>query len=170
MSILDNLPAVISTASNVVVALSNSPTSSIPIVNPDENNLKSFVICHTRNISTDDKKMLSKYGPVESYDHDIFNNVEPSNLSFSYLLIDLRESNDRLYFQKFLMGNLAYHVILYKHSFENDMNISFEAVFSKFPKRQSSKEAYNQLLLKTPLTKPSACLSFLGVLGKCGLA
>lgn len=169
MSLLENLPAVINTVSSVAAVLSN-PSVSPPIINPDEQLLKPFVICHTRNISKDDLKLLAKYGEVDSYDHDILNNVDPSTLNFDYLCIDLREDTNRMYFQKFLMGNLNYHIILYKYSFESDMNISFEAEHSEFPTRQSSKLVYNQLLLTKPLSNPNACMSFLGVLGRCGKA
>jgi len=159
-----NLPAVISGAS----ALLAQPQPSPAIVNPDADDVKKIVICITRNVSKEDLKLLSSFGTVKSYDNDIHNNIDPSTLDFDYLLVDMREQADRLYFQKYFKDNLSFHIVLYKFAFENDMGLSFESEFSSFPPVCATKKAYDTLLVTPPIPAPSVCLSFLGALAKCG--
>ena len=165
-----SLPEVISAIGSVASINYPPPPPPPALVNPDPNNAKPVVICITRSVPAEILPMLAKYGVVESYDHDIHANVDPVTVPFQYLLVDLREKADRLYFQKFILGNLAYHVVLYRYSFERDMNISFEAVFSEFPPRQATRAAYDALLVSPPLTQPNSCLSFLGLLAPCAKA
>jgi hypothetical protein len=160
------LPAVISSVSSLLAQPQQSPA----LINPDPLDVKKMVICVTRDISKSDMKLLQSFGQVKSYDSDIHNNIDPSTLAFDYLIVDLRELSDRLYFQKYFQNKLDYHTVLYKFSFESDMNVSFEAEFCEFPPVQATKQAFDGLLIQPPIKAPSVCLSFLGALGKCGQA
>jgi len=158
-----NLPAVIGAVSSAI----NAPPLATPLINDDPSQSKPVIICHTRDIDADVMTMLARYGPVESYDNDIHANVDPAGLPFAYLFVDLREKQDRLWFQKFIMGNNSYHLVLYRFCFENDLNISFESEFDEFPPKQATKPLYDKLLCSPPLKQPSACLSFLATAVRC---
>ena len=157
------LPAVISAAAS----LARPPEVSPPLLNPDPQDLKKVIIMITRDISKDDRKLLSTFGVVKYYDDQVHLNLPLSQMSFDYLVVDMRNQTDRLFYQKSVLGNTDYHQVLYKWSFENDMGLSFESEFSAFPGNQASKLAYDQLLCSPPITEPSACLSFLGAVASC---
>lgn len=165
---MDNitLPAVLSTAPAIVQALLSSPEQSNIIVNPSE--ITKIVICHTRDIDKKVLDILTKFGTVILYDNNIHNNIDPATVDFSYLFVDMRRKSDRLYYQKFLHNNLAYHIVLYKWKFETDMGLSFESQFSKFPVNQANKKTYDMLLTSPPIEPPSVCISFLGACARLG--
>jgi hypothetical protein len=158
---MDNitLPAVLSTAPAFVQTLLSSPEPSNVIVNPSE--IKKIVICHTRDVDKKVLDLLAKFGTVLSYDHNIHNNIDPATVEFAYLFVDMRRKSDRLYYQKFLHNNLAYHMVLYKWKFESDMGLPFQSQFSKFPVAQANRRTYDMLLTTTPIEPPSVCFSFL---------
>jgi hypothetical protein len=162
---MDNitLPAVLSGAHSLL----SSPEPSNLIVNADPN-VKKIVICITRDVDKDTLKQLAKFGEVISYDHDIHNNIDPANVDFSYLLIDMRQQADRIFYQKFIQNNLNYHIVLYKWKFETDMGLSFESEFSEFPANQANKKMYDTLLITPPIEPPSVCISFLGACARLG--
>ncbi len=161
-----SLPQVIQMAAN----LANGPAPSAPIINPDLAGSKPVVICHTRDVDPDVFKVMSRYSVVETYAHDIHANLDPALLGFGYLFVDMRNDVERLWFQKFVQGNLAFHSVLYKWTWESDMGVSFESEFSEFPPKQARKQDWDKLLLTPPIGAPTPCLSFLGIVAKCGLA
>jgi len=158
-----SLPAVIS----AVAGLASVPEVSPPLLNPDPQDLKKVIIMITRDVSKEDRKLLSSFGVVKDYDDRVHLNLSLPAMAFDYLIVDMREKSDRLFYQKSVLGNTDYHQVLYKWSFETDMGLSFESEFSTFPVNQASKLAYDQLLCSPPITEPSACLSFLGAVASC---
>jgi len=164
------LPAVISTVGPIASAVSSLltvPEISAPLVNVDINQEKPVIILITRDILKADRKLLSHYGVVRDYDSAIHLNLALSAMQFHYLIVDLREGSHRLFYQKSIANNPDYHQVLYKWSWENDLGLSFESEFSEFPTVQPSKVDYDKLLCSTPITAPSACVSFFGGLLKC---
>ena len=160
MSLLDNLPNVLSAVA-VASAFVNDAQQAPALFNIDPNLAKPFVICLTKSLSKDDLALLASYGTVLSYDHDILNNVPLSTLQFQYFICDIREDNDRMYFQKNILLNTSlYHLILYRYSFESDNGISFEVEQESLPPKQATALMFNTLLLQTPITRPSCVMSF----------
>ena len=90
-------------------------------------------------------------------------------MDFQYLLLDFRNTMDRLYFQQQVLPlGLAYHVVFFKYSFESDMGVSFESQFSTFPSEQATKAAYDALLLQPPIGSPSCVKDLFLAVAKCG--
>ena len=158
-----SLPAVIQMAAS----LANSPPPTAPVLNPDLAGAKPIVICHTRTIDDEVITMMGRYSVVETYSHDIHANLDPALLGFGYLFVDMRQDVERLWFQKFVQGNLAFHSVLYKWTWENDMGVAFESEFSEFPPQQARKQDWDKLLLTPPIAAPTPCLSFLSIAGRC---
>jgi len=159
------LPAIISGAASLLAAPSTVPAVS----NPDPTDSKPFVICCTHDIPAEDMLVLQSYGKVKSYKHDIHANISPATMDFQYLLLDFRNTMDRLYFQQQVLPlGLAYHVVFFKYSFESDMGVSFESQFSTFPSEQATKAAYDALLLQPPIGSPSCVKDLFLAVAKCG--
>jgi hypothetical protein len=161
-----SLPDVISAAAS----LAKRPDVSDPLVNPDPADVKKIVIMITRDVSEDDRKRLSSFGLVKDYDNKVHLNLPLNSIEFDYLIVDLREAKHRLFYQKSIQNNADYHQVYYKWSWESDMGLRYESEFSTFPPNQHSKQAFDALLCSSPVAEPTPCLSFLGVLGKCGMA
>jgi hypothetical protein len=165
-----NLPAVISSVGPIASAVSSLltvPEVSEPLVNIDLHHVKKVIILTTRDIAKADRKLLISYGIVKDYDNKVHLNLTLSDIQFDYLIVDLREGGDRLFYQKSIIGCSDYHQVLYKWSWENDLGLQFESEFADFPVVQASKVAFDRLLCARPITAPSACLSFLGGALKC---
>jgi len=159
------LPAIISGAASLLT----SPNQAPAVSNPDPTDSKPFVICATHDIPTEDLLILQSYGKVKSYKHDIHANISPATMDFSYLFLDFRSEKDRLYFQQQVLPlGLAYHVVLYKYSFESDLGVSYESEFASFPSEQATKSAYDALLLTPPLGSPSCVKDLFLAVAKCG--
>lgn len=120
-----------------------------------------FIICISRDLSDEDRKLLSNYGVVTEYQNDLYNNIPLENILFDYLIVDLRRKVDRYYFMKYvLIKKDLYKVILYQYSFE-DPSIDCDNVITSLPQRQATRMIFNQLLLLKRLKEPKAWLSFL---------
>ena len=159
------LPAIISGAATLL----SSPAQAPAVSNPDPTDSKGFIICLTHDIPTEDMLVLQSYGAVKSYKHDIHANLPPTTMSFSYLLLDFRNSADRLYFQQQVQPlGTTYHTVLFKYGFESDLGVSYEAEFSQFPNEQHNKAAYDALLLKPPIGSPSCVKDLFLAVAKCG--
>ena len=144
-----------------------SQPSQPALVIPDEPDAKKIVILVTRDISKDDKKLLSTYGVVKEYDKSVYLNLSLQQIDFDYLIVDLREAGDRLFYQKSIQGSTDYHQVIYKWDWE-EVAIPVESSFSSFPTVQASKREYDRLLYIPPIQAPTPCLSLLKVLGTCG--
>lgn len=120
-----------------------------------------FIICISRTLTDEEKKLLSEYGVVTEYNNDLYNNIQLEDIIFDYLIVDLRKKVDRYYFMKYvLIKKDLYKVILYQYAFE-DPNIDCDNVITSFPQRQATRMVFNQLLLLKRLKEPKAWLSFL---------
>lgn len=120
-----------------------------------------FIICISRDLSDEDRKLLSNYGVVTEYQNDLYNNIPLENILFDYLVVDLRRKVDRYYFMKYvLIKKDLYKVVLYQYSFE-DPSIDCDNVITSLPQRQATRMIFNQLLLLKRLKEPRAWLSFL---------
>ena len=131
----------------------------------DQRNDKRIVICTSRSISDDDMKLLQSYGKVMAYDHDLHNNLDCFAFDWSYLIIDLRCSDDRYYYMKFILPKkLEQQVVttLYHFAFEDEEElIDSDNAFTAFPKRQAVKHIFDQLMLVKRVKKPQTVLSFI---------
>jgi hypothetical protein len=152
------LPNIISGATALL-----QPVSASTVSNPDPDDSKPFVVCVTRDIPEDVMSVLSSFGAVKTYDHDIHANVDPTTMAFQYMVIDFRSASDRLYFQQYIQPQgQAYHQILYCWAWEMDgVPVAFESQFDEWPKVQANRAKYDALLLTPPIPKPSCLKSFL---------
>lgn len=120
-----------------------------------------FIICISRTLTEEEKKLLSEYGIVKDYDNDLYNNIQLEDINFDYLIVDLRKKVDRYYFMKYILVKKdLYKVILYQYAFE-DKSIECDNVITSFPQRQATRLIFNQLLLLGRIKEPRAWLSFL---------
>jgi hypothetical protein len=136
----------------------------VPVV-PEEkvSENKRYIFCISKDLSYEDKENLRDNGRVLYYNHDLMSNLPPSSFDFDYLVVDLRNKNDRYFFLKEVkpIENLFY-VILYCHKFEVEdlSNIAhYDNVLCKLPMKQARKVDFNNLLLVERLPAPSCFLS-----------
>ena len=106
-----NLPAVIQSLGGLL-----QPVQAPPLVNYDPGLVKKFVICLSKDLPSEELQLLQYYGRTISYDHDICNNIDLSTIDFSYFLLDLREANDRTYFQKIITPNIQMFHLFWQNS------------------------------------------------------
>lgn len=117
---------------------------------------KRTVLCLTRNISEDDLSLLKEYGKVLVYDHDLHNNLQPDQIDWEYLLVDLREKDDRYFYMKCIVPQKNnYQVIVFSYGFEKDEIVpGADNHISSFPKKQARKQDFDILLLQQRIKKP----------------
>jgi hypothetical protein len=160
-----SLPSVIQS----VVQLSQ-PAPESPALVQDNPDVKKIVIVITRDLSKENRALLTFYGRVIDYDHDIVNNIELNTIDFDYFIIDIRQLNDRMYLQKYVLPRLSeIHIILYKWSFESDNGVQYEVERDHLPPKQVNKTIFDQLLLSKPIQEPSCVISFLKTLACVGV-
>jgi hypothetical protein len=116
---------------------------------------KRVIIATTRDIDDDDTAVLKDYGKVLSYNHDLHNNLDCDAFEWSYLIIDLRNSEDRYYYMKTIQPKKdKYSVVLYHYGFENEELMEVDNDFNKFPAKQAIQKDFNNLLLLKRIVKP----------------
>ena len=124
---------------------------------------KRVVLCITRDISKEDHEMLSEYGKVLAYDHNLHNNLDCDVFEWAYLIIDLRKTEDRYYFSKVIQPKKErYSIGIYHFVFEDEDFMDPDDLivyFTSFPKKQATREIFNTLLLNSRIKKPRAVVS-----------
>lgn len=121
-------------------------------------NDKRIVICIHKDIDKKNINILSLYGKVVFLEES-FQNIDPSKLSFDYLIIDLRKEIHRNYYKIYFYKNTNYYYILYRYSFESNNGIEYNNEITDFPLQQSTKYYYDKLLLLENVYEPKWCLS-----------
>jgi hypothetical protein len=150
-----SLPSVIQSINNV---LESQPESKQLI---DDPNVKKFVLVITKDLMEDEIELFKSYGRFVSYKHDLHTNIDLFTIDFSYFVVDLREKNDVLYLQKFILPKInQVHFILYRHRFQNDNGVSYSNQLTSIPPIQVNKEIFDQLLLQKEIVQTNACLDF----------
>jgi hypothetical protein len=122
---------------------------------------KRVILCVTRDISKEDHDMLSEYGKVLSYNHDLHNNLDCDVFEWAYLIIDLRKSEDRYYYLKVIQPKRERYLVgVYHFVFEDEDYIEGDPnYFTSFPKKQATREIFNNLLLHSRIKKPRPAVS-----------
>jgi hypothetical protein len=117
---------------------------------------KRIVLCITKDINEDDLSLLKEYGKVLVYDHELLNNLNPEHINWDYLVVDLREKNDRYFYMKCIVPQKhQYQVIVYSYGFETDELVpNCDNQINSFPKKQARKQDFDALLLQERLKKP----------------
>jgi hypothetical protein len=152
-----SLPSVIN---SVIQLTENKEPESKPLI--QMNQVDKIVICISKALSKDEKKLLEFYGRVIEYDHSVNHNIPLREVECAYLLIDLRRDNDRYYLQKFILPVLSeIHLILFKHSWEGDDGMSYECERHELPPKQVSKKEFDLMLVQQPLEHQSCLISLL---------
>jgi hypothetical protein len=103
-----------------------------------------------------DRALFNDYKFVE-YDDSIHRNIPIHTYEWDFLVIDLREKQDRyLYMKEVIPARNKYTVLVYCHNFEADEPVDIDAdnVITSFPARQARKEDFQMLLLMKRIRKP----------------
>lgn len=122
-----------------------------------------MVICITKDIDELEEKVLSDYGKVIKYEHDLHNNIDCDTLVFDYFILDIRKKDDRYYFMKQIIANAKrdhYHVVLYNYCFEDNVDFNCDNQINSFPKKQANKKDFDTLLLMKRIKAPRAWIDF----------
>jgi len=117
---------------------------------------KKFILCITKDLKEKDKALFKDYKFVE-YDDDIHRNVPIHSYEWDFLVLDLREKQDRyVYMKEVTPAREKYIVLVYCHSFEADEPVDVDAnnVITSFPARQARKEDFQTLLMMKRIKKP----------------
>lgn len=155
---MNPLPAIINVLEEVKV-------DQVPVFNGIANVVKKFVLCITRDLEKEHHALLKNYTVVE-YDDTIHKNIPIQNYAWDFLILDLREKGDRYcYMKEVAPSRLLYNVIVYCHGFEMDeVDISYDNAFSKFPTQQATKEDFEKLLMMKRIRKPRCYVSLFSCL------
>ena len=150
------LPAVIQLAEAIVAAVEEKKEE------------KRVIICCTRDIAEDDLSLLKGYGKVLSYSHNLHNNLSCDRFQWDYLILDLRDSDCRYYYMKYVLPHKdEYAVAVFHFPFEDqDDLLDADSYFTSFPREQATKQSFNELMLMNRIKKPRAAVSLL----KCCLS
>lgn len=134
------------------------------LVVPEAQDNKAFIIVISRDASEDDISLLKEYGRVIIFDHKVYKNVALDSLDFDYLIVDLRERDDRHYIEQMDPHVLEnYNLISLCHSFQKEdrfhEELGVDNIITKLPEKQAFKAEFDRLLLQKKITKPHATLS-----------
>ena len=144
--------SVLSGISNLILPEKNAPHMNYQ---PESNKI---IICLYKTLSSDESFLLKKYGKVIEIDSSYLN-IDCSLLSFDYLVIDFRVIHYRVYFQKYVMNQNSYHLLLYRHSYETNNGIPFHNELCELPPEQALKIDFDKLLFMEPLPSPKCYIS-----------
>ncbi len=145
----------------------NEEKSSAPIefIVPDPKPEKEkFMFILTKDFDKEDIELLKEYGRVIIFNYKVYVNVPIDKLDFDYLILDIREREDRYYLQQLDPRLLeSIHMISFCHSYEKfeeyHDEIGVKNIISKLPEKHAFKEEFNRLLLLKKIGKPRAMLS-----------
>lgn len=146
-------------ANSVLSGISNLilPEKNAPHMNTQPESTK-IIICLYKTLSSDGSSLLKKYGKVIEIDSSYLN-IDCNLLSFDYLVIDFRVIQYRVYFQKYIMNQNSYHLLLYRHSYETNNGIPFHNELCELPPEQALKIDFDKLLFMEPLPSPKCYIS-----------
>jgi hypothetical protein len=142
------------TAPKLPIINKNTPTCSDTINSNTIDQTKRFIIGLYKDMAKADKKLLEEYGKVLEFDQ-AYKQIKCMDLDFEYLLLDFRKEEDFLYYNIHIRGNEHYyHLVLYRHGYENNNGLSFHNELDTLPPRQVSKKIYDKLLLQEKIYAP----------------
>ena len=139
------------------------PRVPVMLAKLDDILLKKFILCITRDLTEEDKRLFNDYKLLE-YNDNVHKNIPVTALRFDFLVVDLREKGDRYCFMKEILPHRdLYHILVYCHSFETeDLEFSYDNAISSFPQRQATRQDFEMLLLMHRIKKPKWWVSLLG--------
>ncbi len=111
-----------------------------------------IIICLYKSIPEDVVSLLKTYGKVIIWS-SIYENINCDLIEFDYFIIDLREEQQRLYYQSFILHK-TYRLVLYRHSFETNNGIAFHNEITDFPPKRAFRNDFDTLLFQEPLPVP----------------
>ncbi len=118
-----------------------------------------YVICMYRSLSTSILKRLSTYGKVIVLD-SVYVTYPIHLFEFDYLVVDLREKEHRVYYQRYINKQRDhYSIILYRYEFQTNNEITVHNEIVDFPTQQVNKEEFDRVLLEPLLTEPPNCIA-----------
>jgi len=115
---------------------------------------KQYILCITKDLSDDDKKLFAKLD-VEYYNDKLHRNLPISSFDFDVLVMDLREQSDRYaYIKEVKPRRNDFYVILYSFAFEKDEIVDCDNQLSKFPEAQPTAQQFLEMLLIKRISRP----------------
>jgi|Laugresu1bdmlbsd_1035121.scaffolds.fasta_scaffold53574_2 hypothetical protein len=130
------------------------------LVVPDE----AFIIAISRDLSDDEMDLLKEYGKVVVFHPKVYNNIPIESIDFDYLILDIRQSDDRHYLQRVNVQTLEkYNFVSVCHSvqksedFHEEMGV--DNVLTKLPPKQAFKADFDRMMLQKKISKPNAGIS-----------
>jgi hypothetical protein len=117
-----------------------------------------YIIALSKDMTSTEQKLFESYGKLLFYDNNTMNNMDPQSFEFEYLVIDLRNKNDRYFFLKQIKPvEDNFYVLLHCHGFEvEDLSDTehYDNILISFPMKQARKSDFDKLLLVHRLPKP----------------
>lgn len=156
MSLLSSLPPVIQP-----VPFQELPAQA-PAPEQPKDASKGIVIVHSKDVSSEERKMFSFWGKVAVWDTRYVNIPMDRLPTFDYLFIDMRVKEARS-----ALGSLdmsGYRVLSYiswYHASENFIDRLESVALTSFPLRAVSKEEFERQLFCEKIRSPSLLRSFL---------
>lgn len=151
-SILDNLPS--------VIPKNELKLDDVSSVNGGDG--KSFIIVHSRDLSSDEKDLFRTYGTVLEWNSS-FQNIPLHKLKFDYLLLDINDKQARLLLMK--NDTEPYHIVVVCRKWEglDDFvsEVCCENVVRTLPARSPFKNDWDALLLANKIHAPSCAKAVL---------
>lgn len=130
------------------------------LVVPDE----AFLIAISRDLSDEEMALLKEYGKVVVFQPKVYNNIPIESIDFDYLILDIRQSDDRHYLQRVNVQTLEkYNFVSVCHSiqkseeFHEEMGV--DNVLTKLPPKQAFKADFDRMMLQKKISKPNAGIS-----------
>lgn len=152
-SVLDKLPNVIKQA----VDQKDEKSDTI-----HDNDIRPFLIIHSRDIELEEIELLKSYGSVFKWDPS-FVNIPLSAHHFDYCLLDIHHKDVRMLLMKTDLS--PYHIVIVSRIWESEddfhEDIQAENVIHSFPPRQAFAGEFNRLLLIPKIRKPSCAKAIL---------
>jgi hypothetical protein len=119
---------------------------------------KKIIICIHKDIPKKEIDTLLLYGKVLFFE-DCYLNIEPYELTFDYLIIDLRKDTHRNYYKLNLYNKDEYYYILYRYWFESNNGCKYNNEITEFPSEQPNKKNYDKILLLPNVYEPKWYIS-----------
>lgn len=125
---------------------------------------QAFILAISRDLSDEEMELLKEYGKVVVFDAKVYTNIPIESVDFDYLVIDIRQSDDRHYLQRVNVQTLEkYNYVSICHSVQKNEDFHEEMgvdnVLTKLPPKQAFKNDFDRMMLQKKISKPNASIS-----------
>jgi hypothetical protein len=118
-----------------------------------------FIFCLYKSLSNKDILLLQDYGKVIFYD-SFLRNIDCKELTFDYFILNMKNKEERTYYQKFILSNSnEYRIILFRYDYETNNGLRVHNELCNLPEREAHKKDFDYLLLQETIVSPRCCIS-----------